>query len=84
MGADPSIDGAKTILNWIQRQQLTRFTFRDCHYAHKGRFKRANEMAPAIEVLEERHFIREVDREKKAHRPSRVFDVNPQIWQEKA
>lgn len=84
MGADPSLDGAKTILSWIQRQQLMRFTFRDCHYAHKGRFKRANDMAPAIEVLEERHFIREVDREKKAHRPSRVFDVNPQIWQEKA
>jgi hypothetical protein len=82
MGADPSLDGAKTILNWIQRHKFPRFTYRDCHYAHKSRFKRAKEMESSIEVLEERHFIREIDKENKPHRPSRFFDVNPQIWRE--
>lgn len=84
MGADPALDGAKTILNWIQRQKLKRFSFRDCHYAHKSRFKRAKEMDPSIEVLEERHFIRELDKENKPHRPSRMFEVNSQVWQEKS
>jgi len=83
IGADTALDGAKTILSWIQRQKLKRFTFRDCHYAHKSKFKRAKEMEPSIEVLEERHFIRELDKGNKPHRPSRLFDVNPQIWQEK-
>ncbi len=84
MGADPALDGAKTILNWIQRKQLRRFTFRDCHYAHKSKFKRAKEMEFSMEVLEERHFIKEINKESKPHRPSRIFDVNPQIWQEKS
>lgn len=82
MGADPALDGAKAILSWIRRHRLAGFTFRDCHYAHKSKFKRAKEMEPSIEVLIERHFIRENDREQKPYRPSRVFCVNPQLFGE--
>lgn len=84
MGADPALEGAKVILSWIQKKRCERFTFRDCHYAHKSRFKRAKEMEPSIEVLEERHFIREIEKEKKSHRPSRVFDVNLQIYEKES
>jgi hypothetical protein len=82
MGAELSIDGARIILAWIKRNQWQVFTYRDCHYAHKSRFKRANDMEPAIEVLQERYFIREIAAEKKPYRPSRFFEVNAQIYGE--
>ncbi len=82
MGADPALDGARVILDWVKRNRWEFFTFRDCHYAHKNKFKRAKEMEPSMEILEERHFIREVEQVKKAYRPSRMFEVNLQIYHE--
>ena len=79
MGADPALDGARVILRWIEREGKEEFTFRDCHYAHKTRYKRAAEIEPAIEVLIERHFIRPRVA-KVSHRPSRIFDVNPVVF----
>lgn len=78
MGADPALDGARVVLRWIEREGKTEFTFRDCHYAHKTRYKRAAELEPIIDVLIERHFIRPKV-EKVAHRPSRKLGVNPVI-----
>lgn len=82
MGADPAFDGARVVLEWIKRTQPERFTFRDCHYTLKSRFKRAKDLCPAIEVLMERNYIFEKDEtEKKPHRPSRIFLVNTVIYQ---
>ena len=78
MGADPALDGARVVLRWIEREGKPEFTFRDCHYAHKTRYKRVADLEPAIDVLVERHFIRQ-RLEKVAHRPSRVLEVNPTI-----
>jgi hypothetical protein len=78
MGADPALDGARVVLRWIEREGKSEFTFRDCHYAHKTRYKRAAELEPVIEVLCERYFIRRRI-EKVAHRPSRIFEVNPTV-----
>ncbi|SNX60696.1 Protein of unknown function [Nitrosomonas ureae] len=78
MGADPALDGARVILRWIKRQGYPEFTFRDCHYAHKTRYKRTADLEPAIEVLIERYFIRQRVA-KVPHRPSRIFEVNPTI-----
>ncbi|NGX51165.1 MAG: hypothetical protein K1060chlam2_01025 [Chlamydiae bacterium] len=81
MGADPALDGARVVLGWIKRTQPERFTFRDCHYALKSRFKRAKDLAPSIEVLKERNHIFEKDEEnKKPCRPSRVFLPNLMIY----
>lgn len=80
MGADPALDGARVILRWIERERKAEFTFRDCHYAHKTRYKRVAEIEPAIEVLIERHFIR-ARVAKVAYRPSRIFEVNPVVFQ---
>jgi hypothetical protein len=82
MGADPALDGARVVLAWLRRERLETFTFRDCHYVHKSRFKRASELEPAIDVLTERHYIRPlVPKDRPAHRPSRVFEANPAIFQ---
>ncbi len=78
MGADPALDGARHVLRWIEREGKTEFSFRDCHYAHKTRYKRTDELEPVIEVLTERHYIRPRV-VKVAHRPSRLFEVNPAI-----
>lgn len=80
MGADPALDGARTVLRWLKREGKDTFTFRDCHYVHKSRYPRAAELEPVMEVLMERHFIRPRV-EKVAHRPSRIFEVNPAILQ---
>lgn len=79
MGADPALDGARVVLRWIEREGKPEFTFRDCHYAHKARFKRAAELEPIIDVLIERHYIRPRVA-KVAHRPSRILQVNPAIF----
>jgi hypothetical protein len=78
MGADPALDGARVVLRWIEREGKPEITFRDCHYAHKTRFKRAAELEPIIDVLIERHYIRP-RAAKVAHRPSRILEINPAI-----
>jgi len=80
MGADKALDDARIILRWIKRLGNKSFSFRDAHYAHKNRFKRAHLMDDAINILIERHFIRRQRSEEKKHgRPSRIFDVNPTV-----
>ncbi|WON74534.1 YfjI family protein [Nitrosospira sp. Is2] len=79
MGGDPALDGARVVLRWIIREQKTEFRFRDCHHAHKSRYKRTADLNPIIEVLVERHFIRPRV-EKVPHRPSRIFEVNPAVF----
>jgi hypothetical protein len=78
MGADPALDGARHVLRWIEREGKTEFTFRDCHYAHKSRYKRTADLEPVIDVLIERHFIRPRV-VKVSHRPSRILEVNSGI-----
>jgi len=78
MGADPALDGARHVLRWIEREGVPEFTFRDCHYAHKTKYKRTSELEPVIEVLTERYYIR-AKTIKVPYRPSRLFEVNPEI-----
>jgi len=77
MGADPALDGARQVLRWIDREGKAEFTFRDCHYAHKTRYKRAEDLFPALAVLVERHYIRAMPVQPKQGRPSKWFEVNP-------
>jgi len=81
MGADPALDGARVVLGWLRRERLDTFTFRDCHYAHKSRFKRADELGPVLDVLTERHYIRPIAVQGKPQggRPSRAYQVNPAV-----
>ncbi len=84
MGADPALDGARVVLRWIEREGNPEFTFRDCHYAHKTRYKRTADLEPAIEVLIERHYIRPRALKQVQGRPSRIYEINPAILEKES
>jgi replicative DNA helicase len=64
MGADPRIDDARWLLEWINRAGRTQFTRRDAHRAApRGRFPKATDLEPALRLLEEHGYLRRVDPE---------------------
>jgi hypothetical protein len=64
MGADPRIDDARWLLEWINRTGRTQFSRRDAHRAApRGRFATATELEPALRLLEEHGYLRRVDSE---------------------
>ena len=85
MGADPRVDDARWLLDWISRTSRTQFSRRDAHRAApRGRFAKATELEPALRLLEEHGYLRRVDPEPSGDprgrgRPaSPRFLVNPQ------
>jgi hypothetical protein len=81
MGADPRIDDARWLLDWISRTGQTQFTRRDAHQAARGRFRKAGDLEPALALLEEHGWLRRVDADasgpKGGRPPSPRFLVNP-------
>jgi hypothetical protein len=81
MGADPRVDDARWLLDWISRTNLTQFTRRDAHVAARGRFPKATNLDPALSLLEEHGYLRRVDADpsgpKGGRPPSPRFLVNP-------
>jgi replicative DNA helicase len=82
MGADPRIDDARWLLDWITRTPQSQFTRRDAHHAaSRGRFPKATDLDPALSLLEEHGYLRRVDADpsgpKGGRPPSPRFLVNP-------
>jgi replicative DNA helicase len=82
MGADPRVDDARWLLDWINRTDQAQFTRRDAHVAApRGRFRKAADLEPALTLLEEHGWLRRVDADPpgpKGGRPSSPrFLVNP-------
>jgi hypothetical protein len=82
MGADPRVDDAYWLLDWINRTNQTQFTRRDAHVAApRGRFPKATSLDPALTLLEEHGYLRRVDADpvgpKGGRPPSPRFLVNP-------
>jgi replicative DNA helicase len=82
MGADPRIEDARWLLDWISRTNQTQFTRRDAHVATpRGRFPKATSLDPALALLEEHGYLRRVDADpsgpKGGRPPSPRFLVNP-------
>jgi replicative DNA helicase len=82
MGADPRVDDARWLLDWITRTGQAQFTRRDAHAAApRGRFPKATSLDPAIGLLEEHGWLRRVDADpvgRRGGRPSSPrFLVNP-------
>jgi replicative DNA helicase len=64
MGADPRLDDARWLLDWINRTGRTQFSRRDAHAAApRGRFPKATDLEPALRLLEEHGYLRRVDPE---------------------
>jgi hypothetical protein len=81
MGADPSIAAARRVLDWITAGRRVRFTVRECYQALKGSFPRAAGVREALEVLEERGYLRVGMREGSGpgRPPSPAVEVRPDI-----
>jgi replicative DNA helicase len=83
MGADPAVAGARYLLGWLQRTETYAFTKRDAHRATKARFPRVGDLDPALEILEEHHYIRrrtEEPRSGPGRKRSPSYEVNPDAW----
>jgi replicative DNA helicase len=83
MGADPRVDDARWLLEWIRRTGQAQFTRRDAHRAApRGRFAKATDLDPALSLLEEHGWLRRVDADSPGpgggRPPSPRFLVNPQ------
>jgi replicative DNA helicase len=81
MGADPRVDDARWLLDWISRTNQAQFSRRDAHQAAHGRFRKATDLEPALALLEEHGWLRRVDADpagpKGGRPPSPRFLVNP-------
>jgi replicative DNA helicase len=82
MGADPRVEDARWLLDWISRTDQVQFSRRDAHVAApRGRFRKAADLEPALGLLEEHGWLRRVDADPpgpKGGRPSSPrFLVNP-------
>jgi hypothetical protein len=82
MGADPRVEDARWLLEWISRTGQAQFTRRDAHRAApRGRFPKATDLDPALGLLEEHGWLRRVDADssgpKGGRPPSPRFLVNP-------
>jgi replicative DNA helicase len=82
MGADPRLDDARWLLDWINRTDRAQFSRRDAHAAApRGRFPKATNLEPALGLLEEHGWLRRVDADppgpKGGRPPSPRFLVNP-------
>jgi hypothetical protein len=82
MGADPRVDDARWLLEWISRTDQAQFTRRDAHRAApRGRFPKATDLDPTLALLEEHGWLRRVDADSPGPRggrpPSPRYLVNP-------
>jgi hypothetical protein len=58
MGADPTVASARRVWRWIDRNKSPRFTVRDAFNQFKGTFARVPALEEALNVLEERGYIK--------------------------
>ena len=80
MGSDGELENARHILQWIEKTTQDVFTKRDAHKAMQARFKKADDLEPALKILMEHGYIRQVDRDETkgpGRPPSPSFEVNP-------
>jgi len=82
IGVDPVLGMAKRILRWIRRKSFEQFSVRDLHDIFRD-VKRSDDFLPALRVLEDRHFVRELSMDRpqgtRGRKPARKFSVNPLV-----
>jgi hypothetical protein len=82
MERDKTTEDALKILGWIHRKALRSFTLRDCFCAHQGRFKKVDAIYAPLDLLEKHEYVRLAPKDDVAHRPSRIYQVNPKVQED--
>ncbi len=80
MGRDPAIDDAHHLLKWFVRNDCRQFTRRELYRMTRGRFRRVDDLNPALDLLERHGYLRrELDgpRNRTGRPPGPRFDVSP-------
>jgi hypothetical protein len=79
MGADPQIENAKLILKYIKKQGISKFTKRDIQRGNRTRFKRAEDIDPALNLLLDSNYINEypVAYNGIGRKPQSIYIANP-------
>lgn len=74
MGADETVSDARYLLQKVQGEDgiTKRELFRRCH----GHFSKVEDMAPAVNELVDRGYIR-IDKEETGGRPTEIIKINP-------
>lgn len=76
MGADETYEDAKYLLKRIESIGTDEVSKRDLWHICKGKFKKVDEMEPALQTLIEMGYIRTVE-QKTGGRPSIILLINP-------
>ncbi len=80
MGQDPNVTAARTVHEWLSRTRPEHFTRRDAHRALQRHFKKAADLDPAVELLEQLGWIRrEPDPTGTRGNPSPRYAVHPDL-----
>jgi hypothetical protein len=76
------IEHAEKLVLWIRRNGQAAFSVREIFRAHQSRFGEVAAMMPALHLLEDHHYIRAAEKEKKPGRPQDVYQVHPAALKE--
>lgn len=82
MGADPVVEDAKFVLNWIVRKEREAFSERNAFEGTKSRFKKVDALRPALNLLVTHGHIRarsDAVSTGPGRKPSPVYEVNPLV-----
>jgi replicative DNA helicase len=82
MGADPAVEDARAVIEWIRRRGQAQFTRRDLHRGLHARFRKAEDCDPALQMLSGNGWIREIQAprpEGRGRPPSAAFAVHPSL-----
>ncbi len=78
MGADPSIDIARRILDWVSSEQISEFTRREVFNSLRGGIQKVKELDEPLQMLINHGYIREIPQEHKGpgRKPSQKYKIN--------
>ena len=82
MGADEQVQGAKYVLRQLEKQQYEKITRTELTRLCRSRFRKAEDINPALELLVEYGYIQEVETEYKGvgRRPEAQYKINPFLY----
>lgn len=78
--ADPDLDAARRVVDWIKRHEPVTFTRRELHRGIKSRpLRKPEDLDPALRMLTEHGLIRELPLSTRGGRPSITYQPRPDL-----